>query len=233
VCPDVRKSRRSPLYALVVLAATGITACGGSSHSGYSASSKGAFCGADIKLDKVTASAGSLQQVLTILEGNAGTLSTLQANAPSGKIGTETKALLQAIHSAEASNNANSLQSVPQTYGGDLDTFCGVDASGDPLPAYFAHGKGSPFCGVAAQIDSGTAQAQTADDVLTFLKGHQTLLTQAAADDGGLPSPVKSEAQSFVAASQQAVSSNSSAPLQNGQLGTDLSDIDLYCGINH
>lgn len=217
----------------MVLAATGVTACGGSSHPGTAAAAKAAFCAADIKLDQVTASAGSMQQVLTVLQANAGTLATLKANAPAGKIGTETNVLLNAIHSAEVSNNAASLQSVPPSYGGDLDTYCGVDASGNLLPSYFAHGKGSPFCAVAAQIDSGTAQAQTADDVLTYLKGHQALLTQAAADDGGLPSPVKSEAQSFIAATQQAVSSNSSAPLQNGQLGTDLSDVDLYCGINH
>lgn len=224
---------RKSLCALLVLTATGITACGGSSHSGASASTKAAFCAADIKLDKVTGSAGSLEQVLSVLKDNAGTLSTLRANAPSGKIGTETKALLQTIDSAEASNNTNLLQSVPPSYGGDLDTYCGVDANGNPLPAYFAHGKGSSFCQAVAQIDNGTAQAQSADDVLTFLKGHQALLSQAAAGDGGLPSPVNTEAQSFLAASQQAVSSNSSAPLQNDQLGTDIGDMDLYCGLNH
>ena len=214
------------------LLAVGGTGCSSSgSKTAATTSQKAAFCAADVTLDKAGSAVNSPSAFLDVLKANPTAIAALQANAPSGKVGTEAKALVSAANSAVASNNANSLSQVPNSYGADVDTYCAVDGNGDPLPSYFGVGKGSAFCSVNDQISAGTTAAQSPADILVFLKAHQNLVNQVGNDLGSLPSSLKSEVQTLVATSQQAIATNNSNLLTQA-IGKDAMDADLYCGKN-
>lgn len=220
---------------VVGLVAVGGAACGSSGNKNAASTSaqskKTAFCAADVTLDKAGAAVTSSSGFLDVLKANTPAIAATQANAPSGKVGTEAKALASAANSAVASNNANALQQVPNSYSADVDTYCGVDGNGDPLPSYFRAGKGSAFCSVNDQISAGTTAAQGPADILVFLKAHQNLVNQVGNDLGSLPSSLKPEVQTLVTTTKQAIATNDSALLTPG-IGGDARDADLYCGNN-
>lgn len=218
--------------ALALVAGAGSACSSGGSKSSSGQSNKAAFCAAEVTINRAGANASSPQDFLNVLKANGPAITALGKNAPSGKIGTEAKALVKAANTAVAANSTDALQNVPQSYSGDIDTYCGVDGNGDPLPAYFAQGKGTQFCAAEEQIDAGTSQAQSADDVLTFLKAHQSLVSQMAANSSNLPSTLKSEVQTLVSAAQQAIATNNSDPLNNADVQNDAADASLYCGEN-
>ena len=223
-------ARATAAFALV---AGAVTACSsGGTKSSSSASTKAAFCSANVTIDKAAANAQSPQDFLTVLKQNGPALAAMRKNAPAGRIGTEAKALVGTADKAVSSNNINDLEQVPQSYGGDIDTFCGVDGNGDPLPAYFAQGKGSQFCSAIDQINTGTSQAQGPDDILAFLKAHQDLVAQVSSNAGNLPASLKSEVQTLVGSARQAIATNKSDPLGSPDVQNDAADASLYCGQN-
>lgn len=134
---------------------------------------------------------------------------------------------------AIADNNANELESAAgSAAGAAVDTFCGVDGRGKPLPSYFAAGKGTAFCSVNAQINQGTSTATSGADVLAFLSAHQDLVNQFANDLSSLPAAQKAEAEQLVTTTRAAISSHDGTALGSQTTADAANDIGLYCGQN-
>lgn len=231
--------RNSRIVVTLAIAAGTAAACSSSSKPSTSptsvaapanASTKADFCSAEVTINKAGSNVSSAQDFLNVLKANGPAISTLDKDAPVGKIGTEAKALVSAANSALASNNPDALNNVPRSYSGDIDSYCGVDGNGDPLPSYFAQGKGSQFCDVDSQLNAGAGNAESPSDLLAFLKSHQDLVSQAAASMSSLPSPVQSETQTLITAVQRAIATNN-ADLLNGQdVQNGVTASSLYCG---
>jgi hypothetical protein len=94
---------------------------------------------------------------LTVLKDNKTALSGKADNLPSGPVGTGAHQIVAVARKAIASGDANDLNVGPS--GGDIDTYCGVDGNGDPLPTYFATGKGSSFCSTFIPIYDAVGNA--------------------------------------------------------------------------
>jgi hypothetical protein len=232
----------TPSAVVLGLVAIGGAACGssgsspaasGSTSTSAVSASKTAFCDANTTLDKASSSTTSGADFITVLKSHASTLATLKANIPPGKVGTEASALLQAVDTAVSTNNPDVFNNPAlQANGGDIDTYCGVDGGGNPLPAYFGAGKSTAFCGVNDQISAGTNTAQSPADILTFLSAHQDLVSQFTADVPNLPSSIKSQAQDLATTAKQAIASKDATPLGSDAISTDAMNVSLYCGQN-
>ena len=197
------------------------------------ASTKAAFCGANDSLDSASANVTSAAGFLAVLKQSSAKLDELEKDAPAGTLGHGVRALVNAAKTAVASNNANDLNNPAlNSAGADLDTYCGVDGEGNPLPADFAAGKGTAFCSTAASINQGTNAAPDAAGVLSFLEAHQSLLTQYASEVPSLPSTIQAEAQTLVSTAQAAIASNNSSTLGTQTIMQDSMDVQLYCGQN-
>ena len=79
-----------------------------------------------------------------MLKTHSHDLAVLKENAPSGAVGQLAIEVVNDAEAAVAANNANDLNNLPD--GTSLDTYCGVDGNGNPLPAYFGTGDSTPFC---------------------------------------------------------------------------------------
>jgi hypothetical protein len=247
-CGGARVSgRRLPTAAIgVALGVVGLAAaaCGssGSNNASSSTSSstsapanKTAFCAGNVTIDKASANTSSSAEFLAVLKANTAALDALESNAPAGKIGTEAKALVSFARNAVATNNASLLDSPPASLnsaGADIDTYCGVTGSGDPVPAYFAKGKGTALCSANSQIDAGTNTPDPAG-LLAFLKTHQSLIDQFASHISELPASLQPGAQGLVSTARSAIASNNAQALQTPAVQTASMDVDLYCGVNH
>lgn len=228
----MRKVFVVPTAVVLTLVTLGATACGSSTNNtaAVAAAHKKTFCAANVKVDKAGASVDTTAAFLVVLKANKDALKTMDDNAPAGKVGREAHALVKLADTAIATNNPNSLFS--SNNGGDVDTYCGVDANGDPLPADFGAGKGTAFCSVSDAIDQGTQNASSAAQVLTFLSAHQTLINQYATYVPGLPSSVRTDAQTLVTTARAAIAANNSNSLGTSAISQDSMAVTLYCGNN-
>ncbi|MDR3649087.1 MAG: hypothetical protein P4L20_08355 [Acidimicrobiales bacterium] len=226
----MRKPYVIPMVVLTLLA-LGVAACGSSNNTAANAAArKKAFCGANDKIDKAGANVTSAAGFLAVLKANTTALDAMDNNAPAGKVGKDARALVSLARSAVKANNANILISSPN--GGDVDTYCGVDGNGDPLPSYFAAGKGSPFCSVSNSIDAGTQNADSASAVLAFLAGHQALINQYATYVPNLPTSIRSDAQTLVTTARAATAANNANQLGTQTVSNASIAVQLYCGKN-
>ncbi len=218
--------------AMLALAmAAGIAGCGSSSPSAATtaAARKTMFCRANIKIDKASANVTTEAGFLAVLKKDKSDLTIMDKNRPSGTLGTETGQEIVAGDKAIASGNVNDLNNVPMSAGGDIDTYCGVDGNGDPLPAYFATGKGTTFCTGFLPIYQAVSNASSRAAVLATLEANKTQVAQLATEVPGLPSSIKTLATATVSNAQTAISENSAASLkQNGNAAS----VALYCGQN-
>ncbi|HUI03907.1 MAG TPA: hypothetical protein VLZ77_10220 [Acidimicrobiales bacterium] len=224
----------APVLVLGLVAA-GAAACGSSGPSAgdSAAAHKRLFCAADVTLDKAAANATSAAGFLAVLKAHPSQLAAIKDNAPAGKAGSEARALAGAAQKAVADNNIDALNDPSlESAGGDIDTYCGVDGVGDPLPSYFAAGKTSAFCSASNSINNGTSDATGPADVLTFLKAHTSLLDQMASQLAALPAAVKADAQDLVNTARSAVSGNNADELGTQTVQSDSMTVNLYCGIN-
>jgi hypothetical protein len=231
--------RRSLVFAVAAMAlvALGAAACSSSPTSSTAttstASTRAAFCSANDSLDKAGANVTSAAGFLAVLKQSSATLDELEKDAPAGKLGQDVRALVKGAKAAVASNNANDLNNPAlNSAGADLDTYCGVDGDGNPLPADFAAGKGTAFCSTAASINQGTNAASDAAGVLSFLEAHQSLITQYSSEVPSLPSSIQAEAQTLVSTAQAAIAANNSSTLGTQTIMQDSMDVQLYCGQN-
>jgi hypothetical protein len=219
--------------AVMALGMAGIAGCGSSlpSAATTAAARKTAFCGANIKLDKASANVTSVAGFVTVVKDHKSDITTMGKNLPSGTLGTEAKKLISAAQSTIASGNANALNNVPSSAGGDVDTYCGVDGTGDPLPAYFATGKGGTFCTGFLPIYEAVGNADSNAGVLSALESHKTQISQLATEVSGLPTSIKAKAMAVVTMAQTAMAQNNAAAVK-GNGGGPASSVALYCGQN-
>jgi hypothetical protein len=228
----MRKPFVVPMVVLTLLA-IGAAACGSSTNNtaASTAARKAGFCTANDKIDKASANVTSAAGFLAVLKANPAALDAMEKNAPAGSLGKEARKLVTQARSAVRSNNANVLNTSSNN-GGDVDTYCGVDGNGDPLPSYFAVGKGSAFCSVSSAINAGTNNADSAAAVLTFLAGHQTLINQFATYISNLPTSIRSDAQTLVTTARSAIAANNANLLGTQAISNASINVQLYCGQN-
>jgi hypothetical protein len=225
------------IVILLCVAGLGAAACGSSSTSSTTASgipsTKAAFCDANVTIDKAAANTITAVGFLAVLKANQASLDVMEKNAPAGQLRTDAREFVEAARAAITSNNANGLNNNSVNINSaKLDTYCGVDGNGDPLPAYFAAGKGSAFCSTSGAISAGVNPAVDAAGVLAFLAAHQNLLDQYASDISRLPSSVRADAQILVTTARAAIASNNATNLGTPEVSQASMQVELYCGTN-
>jgi hypothetical protein len=215
----------------------GLAGCSsGSSSSSSSAATavsvhKTSFCAGNLKIDRASVNVNSESGFLTVLKDNKSALEEMTNNLPSGSLGSQARQEITAAQSAIASGNTTALNNVPQSAGGDIDTYCGVDGAGNPLPTYFATGKGTSFCKTFVPIYNDVSNASSAAGTLQVLVSNKAQIDQLATEVSGLPSSIRAKASQTVSNAQTAISENSTAALnQNGN--GPASSVALYCGQN-
>ncbi|MGO9873907.1 MAG: hypothetical protein ACLPVY_08910 [Acidimicrobiia bacterium] len=191
---------------------------------------KTVYCAANESIDKASASVNSAAGFLVVLKSHQGQLQVLLKNAPSGPIGQDTRAVVKVARQAIASNNANVLNN-PALNGGSVDTYCGVDGNGNPLPSYFATGEATTFCKGFLPIFEGVGDANSSADVLKVLVSYKTEIAQLVTVASSLPSSIRSEAMATVKNAQTAIAQNSAASLNQSGNGP-AQYVALYCGQN-
>jgi hypothetical protein len=219
---------RSVVASVMVLGllALGATAC---SSSGPSISAKKmAFCSANDSIDRASTNVNSNAGFLAVLKTHQGNLNTMESNAPSGSVGQLARSLVNAAHTAIRTNSINPITSID---GGPVDTYCGVDGNGNPLPSYFAAGKGTAFCSTFLPIYQAVIAAQTSQATLAALVANRAQIAQLATEVSGLPASIMAKASQTVTTAQSAIQENSAAPLQGNGNGPAMS-VALYCGQN-
>jgi hypothetical protein len=230
----MHKLRVATLVFLVGMAAVGVTACSSNSSStsttAAATNSKAVFCGYNTTLDKGSSSVNSAASFLAYLKANQTLIDNLSKSIPNDSIKAQATALLNAANKAVSTNDINALND--PSISGDgaaVDTYCGVQGNGTPLPANFAAGKGSTFCADEAAISAGLTNAATPADAVTFLKANQAKINDFSAN---IPAAVQSDAQSLVTAANAAVTSNDGTQVQTQAVGMAANNVDLYCGVN-
>src|SRR5579884_614606 len=108
----MKMSSTMPVMALLGSLAIGVTACGSSgsttaASTSNTVSTKTRFCSANVTIDKAAANANSGAEFLGVLKAHTTSLDTLSSDAPSGKVGSEAKALASFAKNAIATNNAS------------------------------------------------------------------------------------------------------------------------------
>ena len=136
---------------------------------------KTAFCSANVAIDKATAKVTSEAGLLAVVKTHSADLKAMKKDAPAGAVGATVRKVVAAVDAAIASGNANDLNNVPN--GAAVDTYCGVDGEGTPLPKYFATGKGTTFCvDVPADLPGGGK---------CLVAGRRSCCTRGRQDPGG------------------------------------------------
>ena len=221
----------------VWLSGFALTACGSTSKTAISggtpAPSKSVFCVDNVKLDKGFANIQNSSDALNAMKANQSVIDEMAAHLPPGTVGSEANQVLTAVREAIAKNDVNVLASLNNGYGADIDTYCGVDTNGDPLPADFAKGKGTSLCNADASLSNGVGNASDSTAALAYLRAHQSQIDTFAGSVSSLPSSVQSAAQTLVSTSRTAITSNDPSGLDGQSFQDAANAVDLYCGINH
>jgi len=221
-----------PIVIVLTLSALGVAACSSTPNTATTtAARKTAFCAANEKIDKASTNVTTAAGFVAVLRSHSAALRAMDNNAPAGTLGREARALVAQARSAVQTNNVNALNNTSND-GGDVDTYCGVDGNGDPLPSYFSVGKGSAFCSVSDSINAGTSNADSAAGVLAFLAGHQALINQYATYVPNLPTSIQSDAQTLVTTARSAIAANDANPLGTQAVQNASMAVQLYCGHN-
>ena len=167
---------------------------------------------------------------LNVLKANKAAIDGMANNVPSA-IKAQAQAIINAARKAVANNSTSGLN-LPSLNadGAALDTYCGVQGDGTPLPVNFAAGKGSKFCNDEAAISAGLGNAATPADAVAYLVANQAKINDFAAN---IPALVQSDAQSLVTAARAAIAANDGTLMQTQAVQTAGNNVDLYCGVNH
>ena len=210
---------------VVASTSIGVSAAGAAEHA-----SKSAFCSANDSIDRASANVNSNAGFLAVLKTHSHDLAVLKENAPSGAVGQLAIEVVNDAEAAVAANNANDLNNLPD--GASLDTYCGVDGNGNPLPAYFGTGDSTPFCSNFIPIYQDTSNATSRSAVLAVLTAHQSQINQLASELSTLPKSIKTKATAAVNKAQAAIKANNPAKLGNGNGNGPAAYVALYCGQN-
>jgi len=129
-----------------------------------------------------------------------------------------------------ASNNANALNSLPS--GRSVDTYCGVDGNGNPLPSYFGKGKTTALCSTFLPVYQATQNAPNRAAVLSVLTAHQAQINPLASELSSLPKSIRATATAAVDKAQKAIASKNPSAIGCGNGNGPASRLALYCGQN-
>lgn len=121
------RSTRVTLVAISTLAV--LAGCGSSSNSGGSTVSKASFCAANAKLDKATASATNVGELVKDLKTNQATVTEFGQAAPSA-IKAKAQVLVAAAQQAIKSGSTTGFNQQFANAGTAVDKYCGQKSSG-------------------------------------------------------------------------------------------------------
>ena len=234
---------KSPVLAALAFTA-GLAGCSSSTHSsapgpaGPAATSttvataaKSSLCSADIALDKAQVGITSAAQELQVLKAQAPlvtSLGTAAAGIPDGTVAAAAEQIHAAVEHALSSGSANFAANISSDASA-VNTYCGVQYNGSPLPAYFAAGRDSPACARYAALNNQLGRAGSPQAYLSLIESNQAEITRLVTQ---APATIKSRAETLETAVGQAVRQKSLAPLQAPSATRATSDVQLYCGIN-
>jgi hypothetical protein len=210
---------------IVAWSSVGVSPAGASGSS-----SKSAFCGANDQIDRASAKVTSNTGFLAILKSHSHDLAVMKKNAPSGALGQTVKEILAEAQTAVSSNDPNALNNLPE--GSDVDTYCGVNGYGKPLPSYFGKGTSTSFCTTFLPVYEAVGNAepnQTA--ALSALTAHQAQVSQLASELSSLPKSIKAEGTAAVKKAETAIATKNPAAIGSGS-NDPASYVALYCGQN-
>jgi hypothetical protein len=217
--------------ALTVLGfgmAVGLAGCSSSNATG-SPAQKSAFCDANVAIDKASANVSSNAAFLPVLRAHRAQVDTMKNNLPPGPMGAQFRSLVDSLEQAIAQNSTKPFDTMDN--GVVMDTYCGVDGNGNPLPSYFAAGKSTTFCKNFVFVFTEVARANTPAGVLSALVYHKGQVDQLATEVSSLPSSIQAQASATVTAAQTAIQQNSTASLGQS-LNNQATNVALYCGQN-
>ena len=137
--------------------------------------------------------------------------------------------LVTGADAAISKNNAAALNNLPD--GGAVDTYCGVDGFGNPLPSYFGAGKSSKFCAAFVPVYDAVGNASSKAGILTVLTAHRAQIDALATETSTLPVSIKAKATAAMSNAQQVIATKNLKLLVGGGNGP-ASYVGLYCGQN-
>ena len=210
---------------IVAGTSVGVSAAGAAEHA-----SKTAFCGANDSIDRAAAKVNSNAGFLAVLKKHTHDLAVLKENAPPGAIGQTVQGTVTEAEAAISSNNANELNNIPD--GANIDTYCGVNGSGAPLPAYFGKGTATAFCSTFVPVYQSAQNATNKAGVLAAITAHQAQIDQLASELSSLPKSIKAKATAAVDNAQKAIASKNPSALGGGNGNGPAQYVALYCGQN-
>ena len=210
---------------IVASTSVGVSAAGAAEHA-----SKTAFCGANDSIDRAAAQVNSNAGFLAVLKKHTHDLAVLKENAPPGAIGQTVKGTVTEVEAAISSNNANELNNIPD--GANIDTYCGVQGNGAPLPAYSGKGTATAFCSTFVPVYEAAGNATNQAGVLAAITAHQAQIDQLASELSSLPKSIKAKATAAVENAQKAIASKNPSALGGGNGNGPASYVALYCGQN-
>ncbi|MHB8465683.1 MAG: hypothetical protein ACYDH6_10555 [Acidimicrobiales bacterium] len=230
------KVRAVPMITAMVMAAFVAGACSSSKSSSSAATAttvadgnKTAFCAANSAIDAATFTGSNDAALLAVFKANQANIDIVANDAPSA-IKADSTILVTAARAAIAKNDLTPLKnSTIQAAGGRVDTYCGVQGDGTPIPANAGAGKGTAFCNDQAQLDQVVQGANDGPSLLVALKANVAKINDF---EKNTPSAVKADAQVLVAAARAAIATNSADGLQSTGINSAALHVDTYCGIS-
>jgi hypothetical protein len=223
----MKKITTTTLSILALVLVAGLSGCS-SSTSIQTQAKKSALCGATIAVDRESTNVNSQEEFLAVLKTHQAQVETMRNNLPPGSIGTEIGRIVNAMELAIARSSTAPFNSIEN--GQDLDTYCGVDGNGDPLPSDYAAGKGTEFCNGFVFVYQGVTAATTPAGSLSALVSSKGQVDQLATELSSLPSSIQAQASAAVSAAQSAIAQNNAASLMD--LAGPATNVALYCGRN-
>jgi hypothetical protein len=232
------KIRVAALVFFVGMSAVGVTACSSNSSSSTTTvaatNTKAVFCGYNTTLDKGSSNVNSQAGFLAYLKANKTVLDNLGKSIPNDSIKAQATALFNAAEKAVANNDVNALNDPAISAGGAaIDTYCGTQGDGTPLPANFAAGKGTPLCTAEATLSAGAGNAATPAASLAFLAANQATIDAFASAIPSAPSDIQTAGTTLVTTTKAAIAANDPNQLGTQAFQSASNTVDLYCGVNH
>jgi hypothetical protein len=191
----------------------------------------GAFCGADDTIDRDTANVDSAAGFVKALKAHKHQIDVMKANLPSGAVGKDAKKLVTIAESVIAGGNPSKFFDAAGNSSGAIDTYCGVQGNGQPLPAYYKQGAKTSFCKTFLPVFEAVSNASSDAATLSAITSHQTQINQLASELSTLPNSIKTQATGLITTAQSAIAANSATPIDN-DTSDNPANVALYCGQN-
>jgi hypothetical protein len=144
------------------------------------------------------------------------------------ELGQLVQQTVKGAETAISANSVNDLNNLPD--GAAIDTYCGVDGNGQPLPAYFNTGKNTAFGATFLPLYTAVGNASSKADVLSILLTQKAKISTLASELAKLPTSIKATATAAVNNVEKIIATKNLALLGNGN--GPASYLAMYCGQN-